>query len=51
MQREKKELWMELCEKAASEQDSEKLIELAREIDSLLEEKKLRLSNMRKGER
>jgi hypothetical protein len=51
MQGEKKERWMELCEKAASGQDSEKLIGLAREIGSLLEEKKQRLRNMRKGKR
>jgi len=38
-----KERWMELCEQAANEQDSEKLIKLAKEIDRLLEEKKQRL--------
>jgi hypothetical protein len=42
-----KERWMELCEQAANEQDSEKLIELAKEIDRLLEEKKQRLRTLR----
>ena len=34
-----KERWMELCEQAAVEQDTAKLIELAEEIIRLLEEK------------
>ncbi len=50
MKGEKKERWMELCEQAANEQDSEKLIELAREIDRLLEEKKQRLRNKPTGQ-
>lgn len=43
MKGEKKQHWMELCEMAANEQDSEKLIELVREINDLLEEKERRL--------
>ena len=43
MQGEKKERWMELCAQAAMEQDPEKLMELVREINSLLEEKERRL--------
>lgn len=43
MQGEKKERWMELCAQAAIEQDPAKLIELVREINSLLEEKERRL--------
>lgn len=39
MQGENRERWMELCELAAVEQDSKKLIELTKEIDRLLAEK------------
>ena len=35
--------WMELCEQAAVEQDSEKLRKLVAEIDRLLREKQDRL--------
>jgi hypothetical protein len=34
------ERWKDLCEQASKEQDPKKLIELIREINSLLEEKK-----------
>jgi hypothetical protein len=37
------ERWKELCEQAAVEQDAEKLLELTREINRLLEEKEQRL--------
>ena len=37
------ERWKELCEQASIEQDPKKLIELIREINSLLEAKKVRL--------
>jgi len=43
MQGEKKERWMELCAQAAVEQDPKKLLELAKEINDLLEEKERRL--------
>jgi hypothetical protein len=46
MQGEKKERWMELCAQAAVEQDPEKLMELVREINNLLEEKERRLGIM-----
>jgi hypothetical protein len=36
---EKKEQWMELCEKAAIEQDDQKFYELISEISRLLKEK------------
>jgi hypothetical protein len=36
---ENKERWMELCERAAVEQDTSRLIKLAEEIIRLLEEK------------
>jgi len=38
-----KERWMELCEQAVREQDSGRLLELVREINRLLEEKRQRL--------
>lgn len=43
MQGDKKERWMELCAQAAVEQDPVKLMQLVREINSLLEEKERRL--------
>lgn len=39
MQGEKRERWRELCEQAETEQDPKKLVELAEEINRLLEEK------------
>ena len=47
MQGEKKELWIQLCELAASEQDSAKLLKLVKEINNLLEEKEQRLRRQR----
>jgi hypothetical protein len=44
MQSESKERWMLLCEQAATEKNSEKLIELIKEINKLLEERRLRLN-------
>jgi hypothetical protein len=41
---EKKERWHELCELAADEQDVDRLIELVKEINDLLDEKERRLS-------
>ncbi len=43
MQGEKKERWLELCEQASVEQDGQKLLELVKQIDDLLEEKERRL--------
>jgi hypothetical protein len=37
---EKKDKWQDLCEQAAVEQNPEKLLELTKEINGLLEEKK-----------
>jgi hypothetical protein len=42
--------WMELCQKASVEQDSEKFMELIREINRLLEEKEARLQNRKLAE-
>lgn len=39
MRGETRERWITLCEKAATEQDAEKLLEFAKEINSLLDEK------------
>lgn len=43
MDGEKRELWFRLCELAAVEQDSAKLLQLVQEINRLLEEKEQRL--------
>jgi len=47
MQDKVKERWIELCERAAVEQDSKKLQELIKEIDKLLREKQERLDKAR----
>jgi len=39
-----KERWMSLCEQAAVEQDSERLMALVAEIEALLEAKQKRLA-------
>jgi hypothetical protein len=44
---EKKERWMELCELAAVEQDSQKLLALTQEINRLLAEKQERVDRAR----
>ena len=49
MQGSTKERWLQLCERAAVEQDSEKLIVLVAEINRLLAEKEERLKT-RKAE-
>jgi hypothetical protein len=46
-----KQEWMELCERAAFEQDSAKLLELVREINDLLEEKHKRLAQIQPWDR
>ena len=43
MQGKTKERWRELCEQAAVEQDTQKLMALIAEINQLLEEKEQRL--------
>jgi hypothetical protein len=49
MQEKVKERWMELCEMAATEQDYQKLLKLAEEINRLLDEKEQQLKS--KGRR
>ena len=51
MQDETKERWIQLCEQAASEQDSQKLIKLIDEIFRLLEEKRSRVSKKEADEK
>jgi hypothetical protein len=46
---EKKEIWMHLCEQAVVEQDPEKLMDLIKQINQLLEEKERRLKSDSKG--
>ena len=41
------ERWRQLCERAAVEQDPEKLFQLTKEITRMLEEKELRLLQLR----
>jgi hypothetical protein len=47
---EKKERWMELCERAANEQDREKFYDLVMEVSRLLKEKedRFKASTLRK---
>ena len=42
-----REPWMDLCEQAAVEEDSERLLRLAQEIVRLLDEKEERLKSLR----
>ena len=48
MQGEAKERWLELCELAAKEIDSDKLLALTQEINRLLEEEEKRRKAARK---
>ncbi len=50
MQGKTKEHWRELCEQAITEQDPKKLLELAKQINQLLEEKENRLEAIRKAQ-
>jgi hypothetical protein len=43
MKGERGERWRDLCSQAAEEQDPDRLMELVREINALLEEKEQRL--------
>ena len=47
MQEKVKEEWMELCEQAAVEQDNDRLLELIRAINTMLEKKEERLARER----
>ena len=50
MQGEAKERWMLLCEQASTEQNPEKLLELMREINNLLEAKRTRIIELKEQE-
>ena len=50
MQGEAKERWMLLCEQASTEQNPEKLLELMREINNLLEAKRTRVIALQEQE-
>jgi hypothetical protein len=47
MQAERKEQWLQLCELAANEQDSDKLLDLVKEMLRLLDEKEERLKKQK----
>lgn len=47
MQGKTKDVWMQYCEQAAVEQDPEKLLELVKEINRMLEKKENRLLRSR----
>lgn len=49
--RENKEKWVELCEQAAKEQDSQRLIVLIKEITALLEAKEQRLKHFERQQK
>ena len=49
MKGEKRDEWEQLCKLAADEQDPDRLMELIAEINRLLEEKELRLKQIRHG--
>jgi hypothetical protein len=42
MQGEKRERWMELCDQVAKEQDPDRLLELVKKLNAMLEEKEKR---------
>ena len=47
MQGQIKEEWMRLCERAATEQDTKKLMDLVSEINRMLDEKEDRLKRQK----
>ena len=49
MKRAIREEWMKLCEQAAAEQDTERLLELIGKINQMLDEKEMRLKRERPG--
>jgi len=46
---ENEERWRDLCEAAAKEQDSERLLDLVRQINQMLADKERRLKGQVKG--
>ncbi len=49
MQGDKRETWEKRCQRAADEKDPDRLMELVRQINALLEEKEQRLQLLRQG--
>jgi len=45
---ENEERWRKLCEAAAKEQDSDRLLELVRQINEMLDDKERRLKDLAK---
>ena len=50
MRGEKREQWMELCDQVAHEQDPDKVLELVKKLNEMLEEKERRLGILPKSE-
>jgi hypothetical protein len=50
MQGEKRERWMELCARIASEQDPDVVLALAKQLNEMLQEKERRLGILPHGE-
>ena len=46
---ENEERWRKLCEAAAKEQDSERMLDLVRQINQMLDEKERRLKGQPQG--
>jgi hypothetical protein len=51
MKGERGERWRDLCSQAAQEQDPDRLLDLIRQINELLDEKEERLKRERSGEK
>jgi hypothetical protein len=51
MKGERGERWRDLCSKAAQEQDPDRLLDLIRQINELLDEKEQRLKRERSAEK
>jgi len=50
MQGEKRERWMELCARIATEQDPDEVLALAKQLNVMLKEKERRLGILPSGE-
>lgn len=50
MRGEKHERWMELCDKVAKEQDADKVLDLVKKLNAMLEEKERRLGILSQNE-
>jgi hypothetical protein len=50
MRGEKRERWMDICSQVANEQDPDKVLELVKKLNEMLEEKEKRLGILPKKE-